>query len=323
MRAILLETTDPAHNLATEEWLLKNAATDVFMLWRNAPAVIVGRNQNTRAQIDEAFVRERGIPVVRRLSGGGAVFHDLGNVNFTFISLGGGAMDFRGFTAPILAAVAALGVACAFEGRNDLTIEGKKFSGNAQHVWRDRVLHHGTLLFDADVSHLAGALRVDPEKYRDKAVKSVAKRVTNIAAHLAAPMAVTDFMAHVMGHVCPGATPDELALSPDEAAGAAGLAEGRYRTYAWNFGASPAYGFTRTRRTPGGLIEAHLDVKGGVIRAARLLGDYFGRRDVGELEAALIGCRHDRNALAERLGGVELGDYLLGVGVDELVECLS
>jgi lipoate-protein ligase A len=322
VRAILLETTDPAHNLATEEWLLKNAATDVFMLWRNAPAVIVGRNQNTRAQIDETFVRERGIPVVRRLSGGGAVFHDLGNVNFTFISLGGGAMDFRGFTAPILAAVAALGVSCAFEGRNDLTIEGKKFSGNAQHVWRDRVLHHGTLLFDADVSHLAGALRVDPEKYRDKAVKSVAKRVTNIAAHLPAPMAVTDFMAHVMGHVCPGATLHELALAPEEAAGAAALAESRYRTYQWNFGASPAYGFTRTRRTPGGLVEAHLDVKGGVILAARLLGDYFGRRDVAELEAALAGCRHDRDALAERLREVELGEYLLGVGVEELVECL-
>ncbi|EKO37404.1 MAG: lipoyltransferase and lipoate-protein ligase [Solidesulfovibrio magneticus str. Maddingley MBC34] len=322
MRAILLETTDPALNLAAEEWLLKNAAADVFMLWRNAPAVIVGRNQNTRAQIDEAFTRERGIPVVRRLSGGGAVFHDLGNVNFTFISLGGGAMDFRGFTAPILAAVADLGVACAFEGRNDLTIEGKKFSGNAQHVWRDRVLHHGTLLFDADVSHLAGALRVDPEKYRDKAVKSVAKRVTNIAAHLPAPMAVTDFMAHVMGHVCPGATPDDLALAPDEAAGAAALAERRYRTYQWNFGASPAYGFSRTRRTPGGLIEAHLDVKGGVILAARLLGDYFGRRDVAELEAALTGCRHDRDALAERLGGMELEEYLLSVGVEELVECL-
>lgn len=322
MRAILLATTDPAVNLATEEWLLKNAATDVFMLWRNAPAVIVGRNQNTRAQIDETFVRERNIPVVRRLSGGGAVFHDLGNVNFTFISLGGGAMDFRGFTAPILAAVAALGVPCAFEGRNDLTIEGQKFSGNAQHVWRDRVLHHGTLLFDADVSHLAGALRVDPEKYRDKAVKSVEKRVTNIAAHLPAPMAVTDFMAHVMAHVCPGAALNDLGLTPDEAAGAAGLAESRYRTYDWNFGASPAYGFTRTRRTPGGLIEAHLDVKGGVILAARLLGDYFGRRDVAELEAALAGCRHDRDALAERLRGVELGEYLLGVGVEELVECL-
>lgn len=322
MRAIILDTTDPALNLATEEWLLRHAACDVFMLWRNAPAVIVGRNQNTRAQIDEAFVRERGIPVVRRLSGGGAVFHDLGNVNFTFISLGGGAMDFKGFTAPILAAVADLGVPCAFEGRNDLTIEGKKFSGNAQHVWRDRVLHHGTLLFDADVSHLAGALRVDPEKYRDKAVKSVAKRVTNIASHLPKPMAVTAFMDHVMGHVCPGAGRDSLALAPHEAVGAAGLAASRYRSDAWNFGASPAYALSRTTRTPGGLVEAHLDVSGGVIRAARLLGDYFGRRDVAELEAALIGCRHDRVALAERLREVELGEYLLGVDVPTLVDCL-
>jgi lipoate-protein ligase A len=322
VRPLLLAATDPALNLATEEWLLRHTDRDIFMLWRNAPSVIVGRNQNTHAQIDEAFVRARGIPVVRRLSGGGAVFHDLGNVNFTFISLGGGnAMDFRGFTAPILAAVSALGVECAFEGRNDLVIDGMKFSGNAQHIWRDRVLHHGTLLFSADVADLSGALRVDPEKYRDKAVKSVAKRVTNIAAHLPAPLDVTDFMAHVMGHVCPGVPADALGLTEAEAQGAAELADTRYRSYDWNFGASPAYGFTRSRRTPGGLVEAHLDVAGGVIRAVRLLGDYFGRRDVAELEAALVGCRHERAALAERLGGVELGEYLLGVGPDELVEC--
>ncbi|MFP5260236.1 MAG: lipoate--protein ligase [Acidobacteriota bacterium] len=324
MRAIMLDTTDPAENLATEEWLLRHAECDVFMLWRNAPAVIVGRNQNTLAQIDEAFVRARSIPVVRRLSGGGAVFHDLGNVNFTFISLGagGGGLDFRRFTAPILAAIASLGVPCAFEGRNDLVIDGKKFSGNAQHIWRDRVLHHGTLLFSAAVADLSGALRVDPEKYRDKAVKSVARRVTNIASHLPGPMSVTAFMDHVMAHVCPGASRSDLTLTADEAAGAAGLAESRYRSDAWNFGASPAYALCRTSRTPGGLVEAHLDVSGGVIRAARLLGDYFGRRDVAELEAALIGCRHDRDALTERLAGLALGEYLLGVDAPTLADCL-
>ncbi|MHC1788226.1 lipoate--protein ligase [Solidesulfovibrio sp.] len=324
MRPIVLATTDPALNLATEEWLLRHTDRDVFMLWRNAPAVIVGRNQNTLAQIDEAFVRERNIPVVRRLSGGGAVFHDLGNVNFTFISLdsAGGGLDFQRFTSPILAAIAALGVPCAFEGRNDLVIDGRKFSGNAQHIWRDRVLHHGTLLFSAEVADLSGALRVSAAKYKDKAVKSVAKRVTNIASHLPAPMDVTDFMDRIMDHVCAGRPRGDLSLTPDEARGAAELAESRYRRYDWNFGASPAYALTRSTRTPGGVVEAHLDVAGGVIRAVRLLGDYFGRRDVAELEAHLAGCRHDRDALAQCLKGVVLGDYLLGVGPDELIDCL-
>jgi lipoate-protein ligase A len=323
VRPIVLAATDPALNLATEEWLLRHTDRDVFMLWRNAPSVIVGRNQNTLAQIDEAYVRSRNIPVVRRLSGGGAVFHDLGNVNFTFISLGsdGGGLDFQRFTTPILAAITALGVPCSFEGRNDLVIKGQKFSGNAQHIWRDRVLHHGTLLFSAAVADLSGALRVDPEKYRDKAVQSVSKRVTNIAAHLPAPMDVTDFMDRIMDHVLAGAPREALGLDPEEAQGAAELAESRYRRYDWNFGASPDYALSRTCRTPGGLVEAHLDVAGGVIQAVRLLGDYFGRRDVAELETHLTGCRHDRNALAQRLGGIELGDYLLGVGPDELIDC--
>ncbi|OLN24768.1 Lipoate-protein ligase A [Desulfovibrio sp. DV] len=323
MRPIVLATTDPALNLATEEWLLRHTDRDIFMLWRNAPAVIVGRNQNTLAQIDEAYVRSRNIPVVRRLSGGGAVFHDLGNVNFTFVSLGSGGhgLDFQRFTTPILEAITALGVPCAFEGRNDLVINGRKFSGNAQHIWRDRVLHHGTLLFSAAVADLSGALRVDPEKYRDKAVKSVAKRVTNIAAHLPAPMDVTAFMDRIMDHVLAGAPRQALGLGPEEARGAAELAESRYRSYDWNFGASPDYALARTCRTPGGLVEAHLDVAGGVIRAVRLLGDYFGRRDVAELETHLAGCRHDRDALAQRLGEVALGDYLLGVDAPTLVDC--
>ncbi|WP_462327979.1 lipoate--protein ligase family protein, partial [Desulfobaculum sp.] len=182
MRYIMNTSTDPAFNLAAEEWLLMNTQDEVFMLWRNAPAVIVGRNQNTLAQIDVDFVRERGIPVVRRLSGGGAVFHDLGNINFTFISndAGGGALDFLRFTTPIVEALGRMRVMCSFDGRNDLVIDGRKVSGNAQHIAAGRVLHHGTLLFSSDVTDISGALRVDPEKYKDKAVKSVRKRVTNI-----------------------------------------------------------------------------------------------------------------------------------------------
>ena len=324
MRFIQLASTDPTYNLAVEEWLLETTRTDVFMLWRNAPSVLIGRNQNTRAQIDEAFVRSHGLPVVRRLTGGGAVFQDLGNINFTFIRLGKGGreIDFRPFTAPIVEALGAMGVACAFAGRNDLVIDGKKISGNAQFVAKDRVLHHGTLLYSVDVAAIAGALRVDPSKYRDRAVPSIRARVTTIAAHLPQPMAVAAFMERLMDAVSQGAPQDDLGLRPDETAAVEALADRKYRTWQWNYGASPRYGFTRTSRTPGGVVEVHLDVADGVIRAGRIFGEFFGSRDIAALETLLAGCRHDRAALGERLAGVPLGQYMRDVDLPAFLDCL-
>jgi lipoate-protein ligase A len=324
MRFIHNTSTDPAFNLAAEEWLLRHTAKDVFMLWRNAPAVIVGRNQNTASEIDEDFVRERGITVIRRLTGGGAVFHDLGNVNFTFIKVGQQSrqLDFQRFTAPILEALRALGVDCQFEGRNDLVIDGQKFSGNAQLIEKDRVLHHGTLLFSAQMADLSGALKVNRAKYVDKAVKSVAKRVTNISSHLPSPMDVQDFIAHVMHHVSTGAPQGLHALRPDEEDGIRALVASKYGTWDWNFGSSPAYGFTRSTRTAGGVVEVHLDVQHGHIRTARIFGDFFGVRPVAELEALLSGCRHERQALEERLDPVHTEAYIRDVSPAALVDCL-
>jgi lipoate---protein ligase len=324
MRFIHNTSTDPAFNLAAEQWLLESTCCDVFMLWRNAPAVIVGRNQNTLSEIDEQFVRQRKIPVIRRLTGGGAVFHDLGNVNFTFISLErrGEGLDFRRFTEPVLDALRSMGVPCAFEGRNDLSIEGRKFSGNAQHVSKDRVLHHGTLLFSAEMADLSGALRVDPAKYQDKAVQSIRKRVTNISHYLREPMPVQEFMIRLMAHVSNGAAGDDLTLALEETQGIEALAQEKYRTWAWNFGFSPKYGFSRTTRTPCGVLDVRLEVQEGVIQAVRLFGDYFGIRDVAGLEALLVGCPHQRERLAERLCDVPLGEYLQGVDLAVFLNCL-
>ncbi|EPR37134.1 lipoyltransferase and lipoate-protein ligase [Desulfovibrio sp. X2] len=335
MRYILNPSTDPGFNLAAEEWLLSESDSEVFMLWRNASAVIVGRNQNTLSQIDEAFVRKRNIPVIRRLTGGGAVFHDLGNVNFTFIALNRGTegLDFLRFTTPVMEALRAMGVDCAFDGRNDLVIGGRKFSGNAQHIAGNRVLHHGTLLFASEIADISGALRVDPAKYRDKAVKSVAKRVTNIASHLPEPMDVRTFMDRLMDNVSgnvAGTVADNgqgrTVLAEEEMRAIEELAGRKYRTWEWNYGSSPDYGFTRSTRTPGGVVEVHMDVEAGTIRRIRLFGDYFGVRDVAGLEALLTGCRHDRQALAERLDGhlaeVPLDDYLRGVPLSAFLDCL-
>lgn len=324
MRYIINHCTDPAFNLAAEEWLLTNTNSEIFMLWRNQLAVIVGRNQNTLSQIDESYVREHDIPVIRRLSGGGAVFHDLGNINFTFISPNKGdkGLDFKRFTTPILDALRQLGISGSFDGRNDLVIDGRKISGNAQHIHKDRVLHHGTLLFSSNIADISGALRVDPEKYRDKAVKSVSKRVTNIAENLPSPMDVTEFMEHLMAHVSQGKSQADMALTEGEIHGIEELAAQRYRTWEWNYGGSPDYGFCRSTRTPGGVVEVHLDVQSGAIARARLYGDYFGVRDIAELEAQLIGCRHDRNTLAAKLADVPLNEYLMGIELEVLLDCL-
>jgi lipoate-protein ligase A len=208
------DNTDPYLNLALEEHLLTTSRQDCFMLWRNRPAIIVGRNQNTAEEINAAFVRDRGVAVVRRLSGGGAVYHDLGNLNYTFIAHDSRrSFDFAGFAQPILAVLRSLGVAAEFAGRNDLLIDGRKFSGNAQYVQGGKVLHHGTLLFDSDLTVLGQALAVKPEKYESKGVKSVASRVTNIAPHLPRPITVDQFAAAVLAHIAaafPGAAPRRL-----------------------------------------------------------------------------------------------------------------
>lgn len=324
MRAIHNPRTDPCFNLAAEEWLLDHTDTDVFMLWRNAPAVIVGRNQNAAAQIDREFVERKGLAVVRRLTGGGAVFHDLGNVNFTFLSLGqsGRRIDFARFAAPVLRALAEMGVAAAFDGRNDLVVDGLKISGNAQLVRPGRVLHHGTLLFDAVMADLSAALRADPLKFTDKAVKSVAKRVTNIARHLSHPMTVADFIDRLMRSVAGGPDVDRRDLSPDEEAAIAALAEAKYATWEWTYGASPPYGLRLARRTPAGTVEVHLDVHGGIIRGAAIHGDFFGREDVAGLAGLLTGVRHEREAVLEALRGVDVDGYIHGLDGAGFADCL-
>ncbi|PKP15313.1 MAG: lipoate--protein ligase, partial [Bacteroidetes bacterium HGW-Bacteroidetes-22] len=200
MLCIKDSNTDPYFNLAADEYVMKNFKEDCFMLWRNEPSIIVGKHQNTLAEINVDYVKENSIKVVRRITGGGAVFHDLGNLNFTFIrnSEEGAQVDFRKFTQPIIDVLQKIGINAVFEGRNDLTIDGKKFSGNAEHVWKKRTLHHGTLLFSAVITDLSAALKVNPLKFNDKAVKSVRSRVTNISEHLKEKMDVLEFRDRIM-----------------------------------------------------------------------------------------------------------------------------
>ena len=286
--------------------------------------MIVGRNQNAHAEINRPYVEEHGIAVVRRLSGGGAVFHDLGNVNFTFIDQVGSEHDshdmFRRFTAPILEALHALGVEARLEGRNDLTIDGAKFSGNAMCIDGDRVLMHGTLLFSASFADLSQSLLPRPEKYAGRSVQSVRSRVTNISSHLSKPMEVTEFMAFMAETVGRTGTPWEYSAADRAAIDA--LADTKYRTEDWNFGRSPAFSFNACRKFPGGLLEASLDVRGGVIRDIDIRGDYFFRKPTADFCAALRGCPYTKEAVTARLGTMTVDDFFCGVSGTEMLSLL-
>ncbi len=326
MLIIKRHNTDPGFNLATEEYILKNFEEDSFMLWRNGPSIIVGKHQNTLAEINVDYVKQNNIRVVRRLSGGGAVFHDLGNLNFTFIQKGKqeSLIDFRRYTEPILEVLLKLGINAKFEGRNDLTIDGRKFSGNAEHIWKNRVLHHGTLLFSAVMTDLTQALNVDPQKFQDKAVKSVRSRVTNISEHLSAPMDVMQFATLIEDHIVekyPDAKFYELTSEDHDKIHE--LVRQKYGTWEWNFGYSPRYNFKKVLRTEkSGTIEFDADVHNGQINHIKIFGDYFNKYDTGEIEQALTGVAHRESSIRKALENFQIGDYFTNLTMEEFLQGL-
>jgi lipoate-protein ligase A len=325
MLCIKRTNTNPYYNLATEEYVLHQFTEDTFMLWRDEPSIIVGKHQNTLAEINVDFVKEKNIPVVRRLSGGGAVFHDLGNLNFTFTQKGNKdeLIDFKKYTKPIIDVLRNLGVNARFEGRNDLTIDGKKFSGNAEHVYKNRLLHHGTLLFSSQMTDLSDALKIGEAKYKDKAVKSVRSRVTNISDHLPEEyknLSVLDFKNQVMDHIINFYPDTELyELSEEDDKAIRNLMDEKYETWAWNFGYSPKYNFQKIIKTDGGTIELNLDVHDGVIKKVKFFGDYFNEKPTAEMEALLLGVNHDYKAIDKALNGVDIQAYFNKTRKEELL----
>ena len=319
-------TTDPAYNLAAEEYLLRHRREDIFYLWRNAPSIIIGKNQNAYSEIDVDYVREHGIKVVRRLTGGGAVFHDLGNINFTFIATqkeAGADVSFERFTRPVIEFLRSLGLDAAFSGRNDIQVSGYKISGNAQTRCGDRFMHHGTLLFGANMTDLSRALTVHPLKIQGKSIRSVRARVANISEFLAEPMEVTAFMDKLLAFV-EAQYPDGEAYAFTEAdrTAIARLCEEKYAQWSWNFGENPAYSFQKTAKFDGGLIEVRMDIEGERIARIRIAGDFFGVAEMSELEAALTGVRHEQESIRAALAGVDLAAYLGGITAEQLLQTM-
>lgn len=236
--------TNPYFNIAAEEYLLRTVKKDCFMLWQNEPCLVVGKHQNTLAEINHQFVRENKIPVIRRITGGGTVFHDGGNLNFTFIS--GGApeklVNYRKFVDPIVAVLNSLGVPAQFSGTSDIRVNGLKISGNSEHVFKNRVLHHGTLLFSAELSRLEQALKIPDKIFHDKGVKSARTTVGNIIDFLNDKITIREFKELVLQRMIKTMTDVEFYdMTAQDTVAIQKLADEKYKSWEWNFGYSPDY----------------------------------------------------------------------------------
>lgn len=268
MRCILREDTDPYFNLAAEEYVVKSFDEDTFMLWRNEPSVIIGKHQNAFAEINPDFVNKNNIRVVRRISGGGAVYHDLGNLNFSFTSKGepGRLVDFDKFTQPIVHTLKKLGIDVQVGSRNSLYIDGQKISGNAEHVFKNKVLHHGTLLFAGNLFDLNEAIKPSGLQYDDKAVKSVRSAVTNICNYLAPSFTIEAFGQFILSDILESnANAFVYNFNPDELLSIEQLMKDKYRTWEWNWGYSPAFSYGVTIHYMGQTVAVRIFVVNGMI----------------------------------------------------------
>lgn len=323
-------STDPHFNLAMEEYVLRylNLAEEYLLLWQNEPAIIIGRHQNTLEEINMDYTRKNNIHVVRRLSGGGAVYHDLGNLNFTFIkkAIRSELLDLRSFTQPVIQALKRLGVDAKVSGRNDLTIGGKKFSGNAQYLYKNNILHHGTLLFDSDLTRLKKALRVQADKIESKGIKSVRSRVTNIREHIKGHQdtSINEFIALLRDAVARVQGKDfaEYSLTKADKEKIRALMQERYLTYEWNYGQSPTFNIKNSRRFAKGKVETLLEVKGGLITNCKIYGDFLGLVSLNPFEEGIKGIRYEREAINAFLQKQDMKELFGGIERQELLNCL-
>ncbi len=321
MKYIESNSTDPYFNLALEEYVFDRLPKDesYFMLWQNANTIVIGKYQNALEEVNQTVVDERGIKVARRLSGGGAVYHDMGNLNFTFIvdqkDVKG--MNFKIFVEPVVETLKGFGVAAEFTGRNDIVIDGMKISGNSQYVKKHRVMHHGCIMLDSDLEKVADALNVKAAKFKSKNSKSVRSRVTTINAHAPRKISMEEFKTALKEHILGSDGMEPYELTEEDLREIKRLRDEKYSTWAWNYGQAVQYEMTREEKFDAGLVTVNMTAKDGRIVDIKFFGDFFGNGEIEDLEKALQGVILD-NVLEEKLEALNLDEYMHGVTPAEL-----
>jgi lipoate-protein ligase A len=317
---------DPRTNLAIEEYILRNPdfTEDGVFLYINEPSIIIGRNQNPLEEVNLEYAEAHHIHVVRRLSGGGTVYHDLGNLNFSFITINRKEdfHNFRKFTAPVIRVLQRMGVDAQLNNRNDIVVNGLKISGNAQYITIGRMLTHGTLLFQSNLSSMAEALKTKAIDIHSKSIKSVRSQVANISDFLKEPTDMETFRLKLLeGILEAGKENFSYRLSEDDWARIKRISAEHYQTWEWNFGRSPRFSIQKQHRYRGDKIEVRLDVEDGLIRSIKFYGVLSSEEDKEDLEKALTGVRYERQNIQAALSNLD--DQQNGFFAEEFVKSLG
>lgn len=321
--------TDPTINLAIEEFAVRHlpANQPILLFYINKPSIIIGKNQNTIEEINTNYVEDHGIKVVRRLSGGGAVYHDEGNLNFSFITANDGKSfaDFKKFLNPIIKALEDLGITAEVKGRNDILIDDKKISGNAQFATLGKIFTHGTLLFNSNMDEVVNALKVRKDKIESKGMKSVRSRVANISEYLNEPMTIEKFKEHILlsiFNVSNRSEVNEYKLTETDWQKINEISTNRYANWDWNYGKSPLSTSIFSKRFPTGVIDLHLNIEKGHIQNIKIFGDFFGIGEVSDIEDILVHKKYDREVLREALKDVDIPHYFGAITLDDFLNVL-
>ncbi|WP_139891492.1 lipoate--protein ligase [Bacillus sp. D386] len=319
--------TDPRINLAIEEYALKHLDIDesYLLFYINQPSIIIGKNQNTIEEINSDYVEENDIIVVRRLSGGGAVYHDLGNLNYSFITKDDGESfhNYKKFTEPVVEALKELGVNAELSGRNDLVVGERKISGNAQFATKGRMFSHGTLMLSSEIENVVSALKVKEDKIKSKGIKSIRSRVANISEFLSEPLTMEEFRQKLLEHIFGGMeNVQEYQWTDEDWKKIMEISEERYQQWDWNYGKSPKFNIQHSHRFPVGQIDVRLEVAKGKIEECKIFGDFFGVGDVEEIQKRLVGVRFSKSELENALKDVNISHYFGNITKQDFVNLL-